>query len=33
MLKQHTIPNSSLHNLKIIHQKGAEKLFKDELYV
>ena len=31
MLKQHTIPNSSLHNLKIYYQKGAEKLVKDEL--
>ena len=33
MLKQHGIPNASLHNVKIIHQKGAEKLVKDELYV
>ena len=33
MLKQHATPNSSLHNL-FIHQKGAEKLVKDEyMYV
>ena len=31
MLKQHAIPNSSLHNLRFIHKKGAEKLAKDEL--
>ena len=31
MLKQHTTPNSRLHNLKIIiHQKDTEKLFEDE---
>ena len=33
MLKQHAIPNSSLHKQRFIHQKGAEKLVKDELYV
>ena len=31
MLKQHAIPNSSLHNLRFTHKKGAEKLVKDEL--
>ena len=30
MLKQHGIPNANLHNLKIIHQKYAEKLVKDD---
>ena len=30
MLKQHAIPNSSLHNLKIYSSKGCRK---DELYV
>ena len=31
MLKQHTTPNSSLHNSKIYSSKGcAEKLVKDE---
>ena len=31
MLKQHAISNSSLQNLKINHQKGADKLVKEEL--
>ena len=30
MLKQRATPNSSLHNYRFIHQKGAEKLIKDE---
>ena len=30
MFKQEATPNSSLNNLKIIFQKGAEKLVKDE---
>ena len=30
MLKQEATPNSSLHNLRFIYQKGAEKLVKDE---
>ena len=33
MLKQYTILNSSLHNLKIYLSKGCRKLVKDELYV
>ena len=34
MLKEHAIQNSSLYNLKgFVHQNGAEKLVKDELYV
>ena len=33
MLKQHTLPNSSLSNLKIYSLKGYGKLVKDELYV
>ena len=34
MLKQHTFPNSSLHNLRIYSSKECrETLFKDELYV
>ena len=30
MLKQHATPNPSLRNLRFIHQKGAEKLVKNE---
>ena len=30
ILIQEATPNSSLHNLKIYYQKGAEKLVKDE---
>ena len=30
MLKKEATPNSSLHNLKIYYQKGAEKLAKNE---
>ena len=33
MLKQHAIPNSSLQNLRFVHQKGEEKLAKDELFM
>ena len=33
MMRQHAISNSSLHKLRFIHQKGAEKLVKDKLYV
>ena len=33
MLKQHAIPNSSLLNLRFAHQKGEEKLGKDELFM
>ena len=34
MLKQHAIPNSSSHKLKIYSSKGCrKKLVKDELYV
>ena len=33
MLKQHAIPNSSLHKLKIYSSKACRKTSQDELYV